>query len=77
MDIHFDYRSYQDLQNIPRLRNLLLKVRIKSSLKRVVKLPEFVDSENTKSSYTKEIFEVSLPKTQKSQVKVIPITWIV
>ena len=74
MDIHFDYRSYQDLQNIPRLRNFLLKEWIKSSVKRVVKLPESVDSENAKSSYTKGVLECSLPKTQKSQVKVIPIT---
>jgi len=74
MDIHFDYRSYQDLQNIPRLRNFLLKEWIKSSVKRVVKLPESVDSENAKSSYTKGVLEVSLPKTQKSQVKVISIT---
>ena len=52
----------------------LVKERIKSPLKRVVKLPESVDSENTKSSYTKGVLEVVLPKSQKSQVKVIPIT---
>ncbi|MBA39539.1 MAG: hypothetical protein CL894_03210 [Dehalococcoidia bacterium] len=74
MDIHFDYRSYQDLQNIPRLRNFLLKEWIKSSVKRVVKLPESVESENAKSCCTKGVLECRLPKTQKSQVKVIPIT---
>lgn len=63
MDIHFDIRSYQDLQIIPRLRNLLLKVRVKCSLKGVVKLPESVDSENGKSSYTKGVLQVILPKT--------------
>ena len=52
----------------------LLKERVASSLKRVVKLPESVDSENAKSSYTKGVLEVILPKSQKSQVKVIPIT---
>ena len=52
----------------------LLKERIESSLKRVVKLPESVDSENAKSSYRKGVLEVVLPKSQKSQVKVIPIT---
>ena len=52
----------------------LVKERIKSPLKRVVKLPESVDSENAKSSYTKGVLEVVLPKSQKSQVKVIPIT---
>ena len=52
----------------------LLKERVASSLKRVVKLPESVDSENAKSSYTKGVLEVVLPKSQKSQVKVIPIT---
>ena len=52
----------------------LLKERVASSLKRVVKLPESVDSENARSSYTKGVLEVILPKSQKSQVKVIPIT---
>ena len=52
----------------------LLKERIESSLKRVVKMPESVDSENAKSSYTKGVLEVILPKSQKSQVKIIPIT---
>ena len=52
----------------------LLKERVASSLKRVVKLPESVDSENAKSSYRKGVLEVVLPKSQKSQVKVIPIT---
>ena len=52
----------------------LLKERVASSLKRVVKLPESVDSENAKSYYTKGVLEVILPKSQKSQVKVIPIT---
>lgn len=54
--------------------NQLLKERIESSLKRVVKLPEFVDSENAKASYTKGVLEVVLPKSQKSQIKVISIT---
>ena len=52
----------------------LLKERVESSLKRMVKLPESVDSENARSSYTKGVLEVILPKSQKSQVKVIPIT---
>lgn len=55
----------------------MLKEWIKSSVKRVVKLPESVDSENAKSSYEKWVLECRLPKTQKSQVKVIPITRIV
>ena len=52
----------------------LLKERVESSFKRMVKLPESVDSENARSSYTKGVLEVILPKSQKSQVKVIPIT---
>ena len=52
----------------------LLKERVESSFKRMVKLPESVDSENARSSYRKGVLEVILPKSQKSQVKVIPIT---
>ena len=52
----------------------LLKERVGSPVKRSVKLPESVDSENSKSSYTNGVLEVILPKSQKSQIKVIPVT---
>jgi len=52
----------------------LLKERNESSSKRVVKLPEPVDSDNANSSYTQGVLEVILPKSQKSQVKTISIT---
>ena len=52
----------------------LLKERVGFPVKRSVKLPESVDSENSKSSYTNGVLEVILPKSQKSQIKVIPVT---
>jgi hypothetical protein len=69
MDIHFDYRSYQDLQNIPRLRNFLLKEWIKSSVKRVVKLPESVDSENANRPMRNGYWNAGCPKLKNLRSK--------
>ena len=52
----------------------LLKERSGTSLKRVLKLPGSVESEEAESSYTNGVLEVVLPKSQKSNVKIIPIT---
>ncbi|MDC0035235.1 Hsp20/alpha crystallin family protein [Chloroflexi bacterium] len=52
---------------------LLVNERSRASVKRYVKLTEPVDSENAKSKYSDGVLEIQLPKSHKSQIKVIPV----
>ena len=42
-------------------------------MKRAIKLPKPVDSDKAKSSYKDGVLEIVLPKSERTQIKVIPV----
>ena len=52
---------------------ILIRERIRHPMKRQVKLSEPIDSENAESKYLNGVLEIRLPKSNKSQIKVIPV----
>jgi HSP20 family protein len=53
---------------------LLINERLNTHMKRSIKLPKPVDSDKAKSSYKDGVLEIVLPKSEKTQIKIIPIT---
>lgn len=53
--------------------DMLIKERIRHPMKRQVKLGEPIDSANAESKYLNGVLEIRLPKSNKSQMKVIPV----
>ncbi len=53
---------------------LLINERLNTHMKRDIKLPRPVDSDRAKSSYKDGVLEIVLPKSEKTQIKVIPVT---
>ena len=52
---------------------ILIRERIRHPMKRQVKLSEPIDSENAESKYMNGVLEIRLPKSNKSQIIVIPV----
>ena len=52
---------------------LLINERLNTHMKRAIKLPKPVDSDKAKSSYKDGVLEIVLPKSERTQIKVIPV----
>ena len=52
---------------------LLINERLNTRMKRAIKLPKPVDSDKAKSSYKDGVLEIVLPKSERTQIKVIPV----
>ena len=52
---------------------LLINERLNTNMKRAIKLPKPVDSDKAKSSYKDGVLEIVLPKSERTQIKVIPV----
>ena len=52
---------------------LLINERLNTHMRRAVKLPKPVDSDKAKSSYKDGVLEIVLPKSERTQIKVIPV----
>ena len=52
---------------------LLINERLNTHMKRAIKLLKPVDSDKAKSSYKDGVLEIVLPKSERTQIKVIPV----
>ena len=67
-------KAETESENEEKNDNYVIRERRSGSLHRSIRLPETVDSENTESTYEQGVLTITLPKTEATKPKSLPIT---